>query len=187
MMIRMLKLSSLGLSCGLLLLGCQTDREDQGPETHTARQSLKKVASTDQQPVQKTAAQPQPLAHRLLLLSIEGDTAVVTAQRTVDSSLNAHPRRVGHKAWSFDALDGRGIVLHQDNLPQPGLVRGEFTNTERGSNSPPDHVEAHLDGPHHVEIRVPLQTKVVKFYAGVLHHRESPLLLSVNVEGEVEQ
>lgn len=162
---------------GSVLLGCQGAKQEQNTEL-------------------LTVSKPQPASsslpvthgkHKLLLLSREGDTVVITAQRTVDEPLNPHPRRIGGKAWSYDALDEHGTVLHRDNLIQPGLVRGEFKNSKGAADSPPDHVEVELEGPHHLEIRVPLNTHQVNFYVRTVNHRGGRILRTLLIDDEVHQ
>ncbi len=180
----MRKPNSCAIVLGLLLLGCQNAQQQASSEVRQTEEPLKTNPQQSDPEAEVAKTEPRPSEHRLLLLSIEDDSVVITAQRTVDEPLNAHPRRVGLSAWSFDALGADGRLLHQDNFAQPGLVRGEFKNVSGDENSPPDHVAVELDGPHHVQIRVPLRTHKVNFYLGTVEHRGEQVLNQLSVTKE---
>lgn len=154
----------------LLLVAC--DASSGTTDSESRSQELRNAVKGPQ-----TQAGTQPsLATELLLLQIEGDLVTLRSRRRLAQGLPRFPRRVGSEAWSFDALDEVGAVIHQDNFIRPGVVRGEFRPPHAKPGAEPEFVRVELSGPQSLSLRVPTSTHSLRFYQGPIEHRRGPAL-----------
>lgn len=130
---------------------------------------------------------PSRESAELLLLRVDGNMVSLKSRRLLEQELPQFPRRVGAAAWSFDALDASGAVVHQDNFSRPGFVRGEFPAPSSAPGSVPEFVQVELEGPHYLSLRVPPQAVSLRFFRGPLGQRQGPVLSELRLKESEEK
>lgn len=112
-------------------------------------------------------------SHRIVLLTIEGKKFRVENMKIQEGPLPRTPtNRKGKGNWNYEALGGDGTVIGEGAIAAPSAVHGEFPNPQTGNL---ERVEIQPEGPQRVQVRVPVDTRRIRFFDATPDGERHPL------------